>query len=137
MLERPAGRWLTKRLDRRYPDVEPDSPPPFTTIAWRMLNVSDGNTIYWEHAFGPATRQFADLAPHGDAAGAIAYLAESQRPVTATLAEIDDEQLNELRPTPWGERWPAARLLAVLLDEQVHHGAEIALLRDLYRAQPR
>ena len=119
-----------------YPDVEPD-PPPFTTIAWRMLHVSDGNTIYWEHAFGPAKRQFSDLAPHGDAAGAIAYLAASQRPVTAILAEIDDGGLDELRPTPWGERWPAGRVLAVLLDEQVHHGAEIALLRDLYRAQPR
>ena len=116
-----------------YPDVEPD-PPAFTTIAWRMLHISDGNTIYWEHAFGLGSRQYTDLAPHGDAAGAIAYLAESQRPVSATLADIDDERLDELRPTPWGERWPAGRILAVLLDEQVHHGAEIALLRDLYRA---
>jgi DinB superfamily len=104
-----------------YPDVEPD-PPPFTTIAWRMLHVADGNTIYWEHAFGPARRQFSDLAPHGDAAGAIAYLAESQRAVTAIVAEIDDARLVEPRPTPWGELWPAGRVLAVLLDEQVHHG---------------
>jgi hypothetical protein len=116
-----------------YPEVEP-VPPPFTTIAWRMLHVADGNTIYWDRAFGRARRQFTDLAPHGDAAGAIAYLVESQRPVTATLAEIDDERLDELRPTPWGERWPAGRVLALLLDEQVHHGAEIALLRDLHRA---
>jgi hypothetical protein len=57
--------------------------------------------------------------------------------VTAILAETDDQRLDELRPTPWGERWPARRVLAVLLDEQIHHGAEIALLRDLYRAQPR
>ncbi len=118
-----------------YPDVEPD-PPPFTTIAWRMLHVSDGNTIYWEHAFGPAQRSFTDLAPHGDAAGAIGYLAESQRPVTAILRVLDDERLDERRSTPWGERWTAGRVLAVLVDEQVHHGAEIALLRDLYRTQP-
>jgi DinB superfamily len=138
-----AGCWNVRPDDGSptgwtvdYPDVEPD-PPPLTTIAWRMLHVSDGNTIYWEHAFGPATRQYSDLAPHGDAAGAIAYLADSQRPVTAILAEIDDQRLDELRPTPWSERWPAGQVLAVLLDEQVHHGAEIALLRDLYRAQPR
>jgi hypothetical protein len=117
-----------------YPDAEPD-PAPFTTIAWRMLHISDGNTIYWEHGFGAGRRQYTDLAPHGVAAGAIAYLAASQRPVTATLADINDEQLDELRPTPWGERWPAGQILAVLLDEQVHHGAEIALLRDLYRAR--
>jgi hypothetical protein len=114
-----------------YPDVEP-VPAPFTTIAWRMLHISDGNTIYWEHAFGPGQLNYPDLAPHGDAAGAIAYLAESQRPVTTTLAELDDEQLDEPRPTPWGEPWPAGRVLDVLLDEQIHHGAEIALLRDLY-----
>jgi hypothetical protein len=48
----------------------------------------------------------------------------------------DGEQLDELRPTAWGERWPAGQILAVLLDEQVHHGAEIALLRDRYRARP-
>jgi hypothetical protein len=119
-----------------YPDVEPD-PPPFTTIAWRMLHIADGNTIYWEHGFGPGRRHYTDLAPHGAAAAAIAYLAESQRSVTATLAGIDDEQLDELRPTPGGEHWPAGRILAVLLDEQVHHGAEIALLRDLYRVRRR
>lgn len=100
-----------------------------------MVHISDGNTIYWEHAFGAGRRRYSDLAPHGDAAGAIAYLAQSQRPITATLADIDDQRLDELRPVPWGERWPVGRILAVLLDEQVHHGAEIALLRDLYRAR--
>jgi hypothetical protein len=75
VLERSGGSWVAERLDGR-PDVEPD-PPPFSTIAWRMLHVSDGNTIYWEHAFGLAQRGFTDLARHGDAAAAIAYLAES------------------------------------------------------------
>ncbi len=115
-----------------YPEVPPD-PPPFTTNAWRLLHISDGNTVYWEYAVGPARRNFWDLAPHGDAAGAVAYLEESQRPITATLAEMDDERLDEPRPTHVGTPWPARRVLTVLLDEQVHHGAEVALLRDLYR----
>jgi DinB family protein len=119
-----------------YPDVAPD-PPPVTTIAWRMLHVSDGNTIYWEHAFGPGVRNFWDLAPHGDAEAAIEYLAASQRPITATLAELDDTSLDEMRPTHFGVEWPAQRVLSVLINEQVHHGAEIALLRDLYRDRPR
>ena len=116
-----------------YPDVAPD-PPPFTTIAWRLLHISDGNSMYWEHAFGPGRRNFSDFPPHGDATSAIRYLAESQRPVTATLAELDDDALDEMRPTHLGVEWPARRVLAVLIDEQVHHGAEVALLRDLYRA---
>jgi hypothetical protein len=115
-----------------YPDVPPD-PPPVTSIAWRLLHVSDGNTIYWEHAFGPQVRNFWDLAPHGDADGAIDYLVESQRPVTETLRLFDDVALDEMRPTHFGVEWPARRVLAVLIDEQVHHGAEVGLLRDLYR----
>jgi hypothetical protein len=116
-----------------YPEVHPD-PPPFTTIAWRMLHISDGNTIYWEHAFGPGKKNFGDLAPHGSALDAIEYLIESQRPITATLERLDDDQLDEERPTQFGAPWPARRVLAVLLDEQLHHGAEIGVLRDLYRA---
>lgn len=124
--ESPSG-WTVD-----YPDVEPD-PPTFTTIAWRMLHISDGNTVYWEHSFGPAKRNFWDLAPHGDAAGAIAYLRESQAPVTTTLIELTDEALDEMRPTHFGNPWPAREIFLTLIVEQDHHGAEIGLLRDLYR----
>jgi len=119
-----------------YPEVPPD-PPPVTTIAWRLLHVSDGNTIYWEHAFGPGVRNFSDLAPHGDAASALEYLARSQRPITDTLAELADSTIDQMVPTHFGVEWPASRVVAVLIDEQVHHGAEIALLRDLYRDRNR
>ena len=44
-----------------------------------------------------------------------------------------DNALDEMRRTQFGVEWPARRVLSVLIDEQVHHGAEIALLRDLYR----
>lgn len=117
-----------------YPDVAPD-PPPFTTIAWRLLHIADGNSIYWEHAFGPGVRNFTDLPPHGTAQGAIDYLAESQRPVTATLDELDDDALDELRPSHFGGERPARVVFTVLVDEQLHHGAEVALLRDLYRSR--
>ena len=83
----------------------------------------------------PASATFWNLAPHGDAAGAVEYLEQSQRLVTATLAEMDDTLLDERRATQFGVEWPARRVLAVLLDEQVHHGAEVGLLRDLYSAR--
>jgi DinB superfamily len=116
-----------------YPEVHPD-PPPFTTIAWRLLHIADGNTIYWEHAFGPGERTFWDLAARGSADEAIEFLLDSQRPITASLDNLDDDLLDEERPTHFGVTWPARRVLTVLIDEQVHHGAEIGVLRDLYRA---
>jgi hypothetical protein len=118
-----------------YPDVHPE-PAPVTTIAWRMLHISDGNSIYWEHSFGPGLRTFADLTVHGDAAGAIEYLVASQGPITLTMATMDDLRLDEMGSTHSGVAWPAHRVFATLIDEQVHHGAEIALLRDLYRCRP-
>lgn len=124
--ESPSG-WTVD-----YPDEEPDV-PPFTTIAWRLLHIADGNSIYWEHSFGPGVRNFPDLPPRGDAVSAVGYLRESQRPITTTLAELDDAGLDEMRPTHFGVEWPARRVLTVLVDEQLHHGAEVALLRDLYR----
>jgi hypothetical protein len=136
LLERAPGPGLVEWVDRRLPRGGPD-PPPFTTIAWRLLHISDGNSIYWEQAFGPGVRTFADLVPHGDAAGAVDYLLESQRPVTTTLATLHDDQLTEVRPTPAGDRRTVAQILATLVDEQVHHGAEVGVLRDLYRERGR
>lgn len=121
------GRWA---MD--YPDEEP-VPPPFTTIAWRLLHITHGNWIYWEFAFGPGQRDFPDLEITGSAASAVEDLVASQQPITATLAVLDDAGLDEPRPTEWGDRWPAGRVLMTLLLEQVHHGAEVSLLRDLHR----
>jgi hypothetical protein len=60
-------------------------------------------------------------------------LRDSQIPITSALAEVDDVELDVLRPTHFGNQWPAGRVFAVLINEQVHHGAEIGVLRDLYR----
>ncbi|HZO68851.1 MAG TPA: DinB family protein [Kribbellaceae bacterium] len=115
-----------------YPDEVPD-PPPVTTIAWRLLHIAHGNWIYAEHAFGPGELNFPDLEIHGTASSAAADLLASQRPVTAALRYLDDAGLDREVPTQFGGTWPAGEVLRTLLDEQVHHGAEISLLRDLYR----
>lgn len=115
-----------------YPDVHP-TPPPVTTIAWRLLHITHANWIYWEHSFGPARRTFLDLETHGNAADAAADLIASQRPIEQTLASLDDNALGARVPTHFGESWQAKRVFEVLLNEQVHHGAEISLLRDLFR----
>jgi hypothetical protein len=98
-----------------------------------MTHIADGNTVYWEHSFGPGQRNFWDLPPHGDATRAIEYLKGSQAPITSTLAALGDKDMDVLRPTHFGDEWPTGRILTVLLTEQVHHGAEIGVLRDLYR----
>ena len=57
----------------------------------------------------------------------------SRRPVTAWLTSASNTDLLELRPSHLGGSRTAGEVMTILLDEQIHHGAEIALLRDLYR----
>ena len=124
---RPTGEaWV---MDYVVPDPRP---APVTTIAWRLHHIAHGNWIYWEHSFGPAERTFADLSNFGSATEVIADLRASQEPVTKTLALLDDDALDRERPTHFGTRWPVQRIFMTLLNEQVHHGAEVGVLRDLY-----
>jgi hypothetical protein len=121
-----SGEWV---IDYEVPDPDP---APVTTIAWRTVHIAAVNYLYWDYAFGPGTLSF-DLEMPGDARTAVAWLAVSQRPVAAELAALGEGDLDSPRLTNWGERWPCHRIFSTLINEQVHHGAEISLLRDLYR----
>lgn len=121
-----GGEWT---IDYEWP---PPTPPPMTTIAWRMVHVANGNTIYYEHAFGPGVRMFTDLDPPSTASGARDYVRSSCATIEAWLASAVDDDLSEQRPSHLGDPRTAGEVMQVLLDELVHHGAEIALLRDLY-----
>ncbi|WP_425502387.1 DinB family protein [Phytoactinopolyspora limicola] len=89
--------------------------------------ISTGTT-----AFGPAELDF-DLEMPGNAADARAWLRESREPVSQEFRRLTNADLDELRLTNWGERRSTDWLLTTLIREQDHHGAEISLLRDLYR----
>jgi DinB superfamily len=121
-----AGDWV---IDYELP--EPD-PAPVTTIAWRLVHIAAVNVLYWDYAFGPASATF-DLDLPGDAAAAVAWLGASQRAVRDAVTGITDADLDRPCRTNWGEVWPLHRIVGTLTTEQRHHGAEISLLRDLYR----
>ena len=121
-----SGQWV---ID--YDPSQPQ-PAPFTTIAWRTIHVAAVNYLYWDYAFGTASLSF-DLELPGDVAEATDWLFESHLPVLDALRGLTDADLDRLAPTNWGERWPTHRIFATLVNEQVHHGAEISMLRDLYR----
>jgi hypothetical protein len=103
------------------------------SIGWRFVHLIGDNEIYMEYAFGPGLRSFPDLPVHGTADEVLADWENSCRPVTAWLASARDSDLLEPRPSHLGGSSTAGDVMTILLDEQIHHGAEIALLRDLYR----
>jgi hypothetical protein len=123
--ERP-GSWT-------YPyDDDPPLPHPVTTIGWRLVHIAADNWIYTEHAFGAGARNFPDLVVKSTAAEVLADWRASRIPVESWLDRATDVDLYEPRPSHLGGELAAGEVIRILLDEQTHHGAEIALLHDLY-----
>ncbi len=122
-----SGAWV-----HDYAEPDPD-PPPFTTIGWRLAHLADCKVMYHEWAFGEATLTFPELPALRSAPAARDRLEQGQLLLRQDLENRADDDLDELRLTNWGERWPAWRIFSVMTDHDAHHGGEIGCLRDLYR----
>jgi hypothetical protein len=135
---RDDGRWVA---DWPLPSPEVE---PFTTIAWRLWHLID---MYGEDR----APRWLDVPPQGPpiglesgegapptAAAARALLDRAHARWDAHLALVDDERLGaSIGPVAGPQYADSTRAAYVLhmLDEFIHHGAEIALLRDLWRWQ--
>jgi uncharacterized damage-inducible protein DinB len=137
--QRADGTWM---ID--WPLPRPD-PEPFTTIAWRLWHRID---MYGENrapewldvpAQGPPIgMDDPDGAPPAEAAAAVTLLERAHDRWDAHLGLVTEESLAQpvgpVAGPDYTERTRAAYVLH-MLDEFIHHGAEIALLRDLWRWQ--
>jgi hypothetical protein len=122
------GDWVA---DFDFPTPEPT---PVTTIAWRLGHVTlmFGNRA--GNHFGGEVLEPHTLpwAPTADAA--LELLDEQYGRWMAGVGALDDDGMaRAVGPAegPWAAH-PYAALVLHLNREAIHHGAEIALLRDLY-----
>lgn len=111
--------------------------PPLTTLAWRVWHIIDfletDRTATWlglevDHVRGPVPGTARDSLDRLDDAAARWH---------ERLSRLDDAGLAEPVGESGGPYGDASRNSFALhiLDELIHHGAEVALLRDLYRAE--
>ncbi|UOZ09746.1 DinB family protein [Amycolatopsis sp. WQ 127309] len=120
-------------IDFAHPAPEP---PPVTTIAWRLSHILVGvlGMRTASHFGGPAMDYDSYDYP-GTAAGALGQLDELYGRWIAGVRALDAAGL--ARPCGPAEGPYAAEPLATLVlhinRETLHHGAEVLLLRDLYR----
>jgi hypothetical protein len=121
-------------IDFAFP--EPD-PPPVTTIAWRIGHIVVG--VFGMRAashFGGPAMDYGSYAYAGTAAGALQQLDETHDAWISGVRGLDEAALaRAVGPAEgaFAER-PMAELVLHINREAIHHGAEILLLRDLYRA---
>jgi hypothetical protein len=124
------GRWLA---DWAFPEP---TPPPVTTIAWRLGHVIVGVFgMRNQNHFGGPPIDYESTEWWGTADEALAALDDGYERWCAGVASLGEARLGDpIGPAegPYAEA-PYAALVLHIHREVIHHGAEIALLRDLYR----
>ncbi|MCC9306281.1 DinB family protein [Kitasatospora sp. RB6PN24] len=112
-------------------------PPPFTTIAWRMTHLSELLALRADYTVGGRSMTFDDCPVGTDAASAVAILTSAAEAWRGALLRTDDAALDEVGHCtyPYGgdAEEPFVEVVWWVNQEVLHHGAEIALLRDLHR----
>lgn len=133
---RPAGDG-TFTIDWAWP--APD-PPPFTTIAWRLAHIA-GPVLGFRASnhFGDGSLTLESIRWPGTAAEAVDLVDRSYAAWKAGVDALDEAGLARAVGPAEGpyHAHPMATLILHINREVMHHGAEVALLRDLYRATSR
>lgn len=132
------GCWTIRRSGDGYrADASriPPAPAPFTTLAWRITHIVDilqaERTATW---FGHPATDDPPPVP-GSAADALAALDHAYEVWRGRLAALSQEDLD--RPMgeiagPYAESDGTSFALHIL-DELIHHGAEVGTVRDFHR----
>src|SRR5215218_5908390 len=131
-------------IDHEWPEP---SPPPITTIAWRLVHIGVGCFAIRTSAFfgdgsvpGDADMFDPRHVPSdlpGTAADALVFLDHWYQRWHEGIAGLDDAALSQplgSRGGPFAEDSMAA-LITHVNREVMHHGGEIGVLRDLYRTR--
>jgi hypothetical protein len=111
-------------------------PRVFTTLAWRLCHIIDFLTQARNGPWlGLDVQGRSDAGVPETAAQALEALDNAYAVWGGLLAEVTDESFDEPIGNVGGPFASDTRRAFVLhiLDELIHHGAEAALLRDLYR----
>ncbi len=135
--------WTVRRLEGGAVVVEgcgerDQDPAPVTTIAWRMWHIAvDCLDSYAGRFLGRTGARVDGDTWHLAAADGIADLESTWSNFRGGMGDVDDDRWwSPIGPAfgPYGDH-STCDLVLHALREVTHHGAEIALLRDLYRAR--
>ncbi|MEV5571980.1 DinB family protein [Spirillospora sp. NPDC052269] len=127
-----SGRW---RIDADGGGGPAPDPVPVPTIAWRMGHFGMGFVDFGERLFNGRNITIDEFEISGTADGGIAFLENAyhrhwREPLGKLTAE---EWWRPAGPAFHGYAGtPAFDVAMHVLDEFVHHSAEIGVLRDLY-----
>jgi hypothetical protein len=130
---RGKGDW---QLDGGYP---PPDPSPFTTIAWRMCHLCASPLLRYDYTFGGHSLTLDDVTWPATADEAVAFVRNSHLQWRNAIEGVTSADLDQIgrsqMPQGLDPQVRFADLIAWTNLEFGHHAAEVACLRDLYRAK--
>jgi hypothetical protein len=130
-----AGEW-GRDGGRPHP-----CPPPFTTIAWRVAHLAEMLSMRADWTVGTCSLTGDGFRFPGDAVGGVEALTEGARAWREALTSADDQSLDQVGRSRYPDGSdpdePFIDVVWWVNQELLHHGAEIALLRDLHRVRER
>jgi hypothetical protein len=129
------GRW---RIDGGESASAP-APPPFTTIAWRIAHVGLTFIGFGDRLYSDGRITLNDVVLPASAAEVVGFLETCHRGWrTGTGGFAEDRWWSPIGPAFGGyARQSGVDLALHVLDEVVHHAAEVGVLRDLYPRRDR
>lgn len=108
------------------------------TIAWLIAHLTEAFFERYEHTFGEHTGRRDDVVFADTAASAVAALASQVTAWEEAIAGLDEAEVFTVglsRATELDAAAPFGHLVLHMNRELIAHGAEISVLRDLYRAR--
>jgi hypothetical protein len=134
------GCWTVRKTDAGFAadsaSIPPD-PAPFTTLAWRITHIvdilqEDRTATWFGHRPADDDGQPPVPASAADALSALDHAYDVWRRRLAALSQDDlDRPMGEVAGL-YAEHDGASFALHIL-DELIHHGAEVGTVRDFYR----
>jgi hypothetical protein len=135
------GCWSVRRQGDVWEvelEIPAPDPAPVTTIAWRTWHIgSDCVSGFTQLAFQTPALDLTKREWFPSATAALTAMDKAWGEFSSRFHELDDQAMSrELGPAfgPYATSNRADLLLHVA-DEVIHHGAEVALLRDLFAVQ--
>ncbi|MEV4256477.1 DinB family protein [Spirillospora sp. NPDC049652] len=126
-----SGRW---HIDADGGGGPAPDPVPVPTIAWRMNHVALAFVDFGERLFNARNITIDDVEFSGTADGGVAFLEDAYRGWREPLGKLAGDDWWRPGGPPFFAYadTPAYDVALHVLDEFIHHTAEIGVLRDLY-----
>lgn len=122
------GDWVVENA------WQPPSPPPVTTIAWRLMHGYDCLLDFVARGLHMGKQSWNDIEVAGDATAAVEMLGSLVTRLDGQLASRVDE---DLRCSAENMDKPAHAAVVFGIREATHHWGEAGVLRDLHRERDR